>query len=154
MTPRLNVFHAAPEGAKAMMEVEKSLQNSGLEASLQDLVRLRASQINGCAFCIHMHVTEALTHGEDALRLQLLDGWRDSPLYTDRERAALAWTESLTLVADTRAPDEAYEGLDPHFTDEEKVSLTFLITTINGWNRISVGLRAIHPVEPAKREAA
>ena len=154
MTPRLNVFHAAPEGAKAMMEVEKSLQNSGLEASLQDLVRLRASQINGCAFCIHMHVTEALTHGEDALRLQLLDGWRDSPLYTDRERAALNWTEALTRIAKTHAPDEAFDQLRGQFSDGEIAWLTLLVAQINAWNRIQISLRAIHPVAPPRTAAA
>ena len=154
MTPRLNVFHAAPEGAKAMMEVEKSLQNSGLEASLQDLVRLRASQINGCAFCIHMHVTEALKHGEDAMRLQLLDGWRDSPLYTDRERAALNWTEALTRIAKTHAPDEAFDQLRGQFSDGEIAWLTLLIAQINAWNRIQISLRAIHPVAPPMTAAA
>lgn len=154
MTPRLNVFHAAPEGAKAMMEVEKSLQNSGLEASLQDLVRLRASQINGCAFCIHMHVTEALKHGEDAMRLQLLDGWRDSPLYTDRERAALNWTEALTRIAKTHAPDEAFDQLRGQFSDGEIAWLTLLVAQINAWNRIQISLRAIHPVAPPMTAAA
>jgi AhpD family alkylhydroperoxidase len=154
MTPRLNVFHAAPEGAKAMMEVEKSLQNSGLEASLQDLVRLRASQINGCAFCIHMHVTEALKHGEDAMRLQLLDGWRDSPVYTDRERAAPNWTEALTRIAKSHAPDEAFDQLREQFSDGEIAYLTLLIGQINAWNRIQISLRAIHPVAPPMTAAA
>ena len=154
MTPRLNFFHAAPDGGKAMMEVEKSLQKSGLETSLQDLVRVRASQINGCAFCIHMHITEALRHGEDALRLQLLDGWRDSPLYTDRERAALNWTEALTRIAKSHAPDEDFELLKSQFGESEIAYLTLLIGQINAWNRIQISLRAIHPVAPPMTAAA
>lgn len=154
MTPRLNFFHAAPDGGKAMMEVEKSLQKSGLETSLQDLVRVRASQINGCAFCIHMHITEALRHGEDALRLQLLDGWRDSPLYSDRERAALNWTEALTRIAKSHAPDEDFELLKSQFGESEIAYLTLLIGQINAWNRIQISLRAIHPVAPPMTAAA
>ena len=154
MTPRLNIFHAAPDGTKAMIEVEKSLQKSGLEASLQNLVRVRASQMNGCAFCIHMHITEALKHGEDAMRLQLLDAWRDSPLYTDRERAALNWTEALTRIAKTHAPDEAFDQLKGQFSDSEIGNLTLLVAQINAWNRIQISLRALHPVAPPKTVAA
>ena len=154
MTPRLNIFQAAPDGTRAMMEVEKSLQKSGLETSLQNLVRVRASQINGCAFCIHMHVTEAFKHGEDAMRLQLLDGWRDSPLYTDRERAALSWTEALTRIAKTHAPDDAFDQLKSQFGESEIAWLTLLIAQINAWNRIQISLRAIHPVAPPMTAAA
>ena len=154
MTPRLNIFQAAPEGTKAMIEVEKSFQHSGLEHSLQDLVRIRASQINGCAFCIHMHVGEALKRGENAMRLHLLDGWRDSPLFTDRERAALNWTEALTRIAKSHAPEADYEQLRGQFGENEIAYLTLLIAQINAWNRIQISLRAIHPVAPPMTAAA
>jgi len=102
--------------------------------------------------CLHMHTADARKQGETEERLYLLDAWRESPLYTPRERAALAWTEALTLVADTRAPDEVYEELRAHFTEQEQVNLTLLIVGINGWNRINVGFRTAHPV--AERQAA
>jgi AhpD family alkylhydroperoxidase len=117
-----------------------------------ELVRIRASQINGCAMCLHMHTADARKQGETEERLYLLDAWRESPLYTPRERAALAWTEALTLVAETRAPDEVYEELRAHFTEQEQVNLTLLIVAINGWNRLNVGFRTVHPV--AESQAA
>ena len=117
-----------------------------------DLVVTRASQINGCAFCLDMHTSDARKRGETEQRLYLLDAWRDSPLYSERERAALAWTEALTLLAETRAPDDVYEALKAQFSDEEQVKLTLLIVAINGWNRIQVGFRAVHPVD--ERRAA
>lgn len=146
MTPRLNVFQAASDGAKALIEVEKSLANSGLEHSLQELVRIRASQINGCAFCIHMHVSDALKHGENPMRLHLLDGWRDSPAFSERERAALNWTESLTRISKTHAPDEDFALLQSQFSEAEIANLTLIIAQINAWNRIQISLRAIPPV--------
>ena len=124
MTPRLNMFQAAPEGIKAMLAVEASIEASGIEHGLLELVRLRASQINGCAFCIYMHVKDAITHGEAGMRLAMLDAWRDSPLFTDRERAALNWTESLTRVAKTHAPDEDFALLKSQFDDKEIAHLT------------------------------
>jgi len=145
MTPRLSYREIAPETLKPMLDLEASVRSSGLETSLIHLVKVRASQINGCAFCIHMHTAEARKDGESEERLYLLDGWRESPLYTDRERAALRWTEALTLVAATHAPDEDYAALQAQFSKEEQVKLTLAIVTINGWNRISVGFRAIHP---------
>ena len=154
MIPRLNIFQAAPDGTRAMMEVEKSLQKSGLETSLQNLVRVRASQINGCAFCIHMHVKDAVKHGEAGMRIALLDAWRDSPLFTDRERAALNWTESLTRVAKTQAPDEDFALLKSQFSAKEIAHLTLLIGAINLWNRVQIGLRAVHPVEEPAAAAA
>ncbi len=154
MTPRLNnPFKAAPDGIKAMMAVEASIRASGLEHGLLELVKLRASQINGCAFCIHMHVTDARAHGETEMRLHMLNAWRESPLYSDRERAALAWTEALTLVAATGAPDADYDLLKREFTESEQVNLTLQIGAINLWNRLQVGLRAVHPVDKA-RDAA
>ncbi|KXF78839.1 alkylhydroperoxidase [Paramesorhizobium deserti] len=147
MKPRLNAYAIAPQMIQAMLDLEDKVKNSGLEESLFHLVKIRASQINGCAYCIHMHTREARAHGETEERLYLLDAWRESPLYTDRERVALAWTEALTLVAETRAPDADFEALKDQFTDEEIVKLTLVITTINAWNRISVGFRSIHPVK-------
>ena len=154
MTPRLNNhFKLAPDAIKALVALEASFKASGLEQSLLHLVKLRASQINGCAFCIHMHTTEARAHGETEMRLYLLDAWRDSSLYTERERAALAWTEALTLVAETGAPDADYAPLASAFGDAEQVQLTLVIGAINLWNRLQVGFRAAHPVDRA-RDAA
>jgi AhpD family alkylhydroperoxidase len=153
MKPRLNPFTTAPEIMQAMVDFENRVRDSGLEHSLVDLVKTRASQINGCAFCIHMHTRDARARGETEERLYLLDAWRESPLYSDRERAALGWTEALTLVAETRAPDSDYEALKAQFSDEEQVKLTLLIAAINAWNRIAIGFRSVHPVK-ASRAAA
>jgi AhpD family alkylhydroperoxidase len=147
MTPRLNIFETAPEATKAMMAVEAAIGKSGLEQGLLVLVRLRASQINGCAFCIHMHVNEAVRHGESHMRIHLLDGWRDSPAFTDRERAALTWTESLTRIAKTHASDADYALLQSQFDATEIAHLTLAIGTINLWNRAQIALRAVHPVD-------
>jgi AhpD family alkylhydroperoxidase len=111
---------------------------------------MRTSQINGCAFCIHYHTSDARRHGETQERLYLLSAWRESTLYSDRERAALGWTEALTLVSETHAPDDAYEVLRRHFTEEEQVKLTLLIGLVNAWNRINIGFRAVHPAEEKK----
>lgn len=154
MTPRLNIFQIAGEGTKAMLAVDASIEKSGLEHSLLELVRIRASQLNGCSACIHMHVNDALKHGDDNLRLHMLDGWRESPLFTDRERAALNWTEALTRIATTHAPDEAYALLQSQFSDTEIGYLTLLIGQINAWNRIQISLRAIHPVASPMTAAA
>jgi AhpD family alkylhydroperoxidase len=154
MNPRIdNHFKLAPAAIKAMMAVEMSIKASGLEPSLLHLVRLRASQINGCAFCIDMHVTEARQHGESEMRLHMLNAWRESPLYSDRERAALAWTEALTLVAQTGAPDEDYALLKSQFSETEQVNLTLQIGSINLWNRLQVGFRAAPGSVPV-RDAA
>jgi AhpD family alkylhydroperoxidase len=115
---------------------------------------MRASQINGCAFCLHMHSKDARAAGETEERLYLLNAWRESSLYTPRERAALAWTEALTLVAQTGAPDADYEGLKPHFSETEIVNLTLLIGLINSWNRMAVGLRSQHPRTWSAKAAA
>jgi AhpD family alkylhydroperoxidase len=152
VTPRLNPFAAAPAPMQKWLDFSKGILQTGLEESLMELVEIRASQINGCAACLHMHTAAARKRGESEERLYLLDAWRESPLYSARERAALAWTEALTLVSETRAPDETYQALQAQFTPEEQVALTLLIVTINGWNRIQVGFRAVHPAK--KREAA
>jgi AhpD family alkylhydroperoxidase len=155
MHPRLNDhIKFAPEAVKAMMALEASIAKSGLEESLRHLVKLRASQINGCAFCIHMHTTEARKHGDSEMRLYMLNAWRESTLYSARERAALAWTEALTLVAQTGAPDADYELVKAQFSEAEQVQLTFLIGAINVWNRLQVGFRAAHPVSEKDKAAA
>ena len=147
MKARLNAYTAAPETMKALSAIEPVIAASGLEASLIELVKTRASQINGCAFCIHMHTKDARAHGETEERLYLLDAWRESPLYTERERAALAWTEALTLISETHAPDDVYEELRKHFNETETANLTTLIGVINTWNRIAIGFRYLHPVK-------
>jgi AhpD family alkylhydroperoxidase len=147
MKPRMNFYQAAPETIKALSAVEAQIAASGLEKSLIELVKTRASQINGCAFCINMHTQDARKLGETEQRLYMLSAWRESPLYTDRERAALAWTEAVTLIADTHAPDDLYEELRAHFSEPEMVNLTMLIGAINAWNRIAISFRAIHPVK-------
>lgn len=146
MKARMNPYKAAPEAINAMVKLENYTRESGLEHSLIELVKIRASQINGCAFCIHMHTADARKAGETEERLYLLSAWRESPLYSERERAALAWTESLTRIADTQAPDEDYAWARSQFSEEELVKLTLLIGAINIWNRISVGFRSIHPM--------
>ncbi len=146
MTPRFMPFKIAPDLIKTLVNLENGLAAGGLERSLTELVKLRASQINGCAYCIHMHVTDALSHGETEMRLFMLDAWRESSLYTDRERAALAWTESLTLLADTGAPDDDYALVKKQFNEVELVNLTLTIGAINLWNRLQVAARAAHPV--------
>lgn len=149
MKQRLAPYKIAPDLMKAMGALEAAVKASGLEHSLIELVKTRASQINGCAFCIHMHTKDARAAGETEERLYLLNAWRESPLYTDRERAALAWTESVTLISQTNVPDDVYEQVRGSFSDEEIVKLTMLVATINAWNRIAVSFRFIHPAKAA-----
>ena len=149
MKPRLNPYQVAPDTIKALSALEAQVQGSGLEHSLIELVKTRASQINGCAYCINMHTEDARKQGETEQRLYLLNAWRESPLYTDRERAALAWTEALTLIADTHAPDDLYADVRVHFNEAETVNLTMLIGAINAWNRLAIAFRAVHPVKAA-----
>lgn len=154
MTARVtNPFKLAPKGFQAMVALEASFQDSGLEQSLKELVKLRASQINGCAVCIHMHATEARKHGESEMRLYMLNAWRESSLYNDRERAALTWTEALTRIAETGAPDPDYALVAAAFSEAEQVQLTLLIGAINMWNRMQVGFRAAHPVDEPRAVA-
>lgn len=152
MEPRLNPFAAAPVPMQSWVEFSKGVLNSGLEGNLMRLVTVRASQINGCAVGIDAHTAAARKLGETEQRLYLLDAWRRSPLYSERERAALGWTEALTVVSENRAPDDAYQALQNQFSPEEQVKLTLLIVTVNGWNRVQVAFNAVHSVE--KREAA
>ena len=146
MKARLDAMQLVPEAYKALCGLQDYVDGCGLEHSLLELIKTRASQINGCAYCIDMHTRDARKAGESEARLYLLSAWRESPLYTDRERAALAWTEALTLVAETHAPDEVYEEARAQFSEAELVRLTVAIGMINTWNRIAIGFRMIHPV--------
>ena len=146
MEQRLDAYKIAPAAYKALVGVETYIQTSGLEHSLIELVKMRASQINGCAFCLDMHSKDARRAGETEQRLYLLNAWRESRLYTPRERAALAWTEALTLIAQSQAPDDVYAALKTQFTEKEIVDLTTLVAMINVWNRVSIGFRNQHPV--------
>ncbi len=125
-----------------MSQLEQYVESCGLEASLIELVKLRASQINGCAYCIDMHTKDARVAGESEQRLYLLSAWREAPFYSERERAALEWTEAVTLIAGNHVPDEIYERVKPHFTDEEMANLTLAIATINAWNRLAISFRS------------
>ena len=153
MEPRLNYYKVAPDAVKPLLDMEAYIKDSGLEHALIELVKTRASQINGCAYCLHMHTKDARAAGESEQRLYLLNAWHESQLYTPRERAALQWTEALTLVSETHAPDDAYEAIKAQFKPKEIVDLTLLIATINAWNRIAIGFRAEHP-EDRKHKAA
>ena len=154
MKPRMNFFQAAPDTIKALSALETQVQSSGLEQSLIELVKTRASQINGCAFCINMHTQDARKHGETEQRLYLLNAWRESPVYTDRERAALAWTEAVTLISKTRAPDDVYREVRAHFSEAETVNLTMLIAAINAWNRLAIAFRSVPLVKVSAATAA
>ena len=138
MEPRIDARRHAQEAQKAMYALEKYLAESGLEHSLVHLMKMRASQINGCAYCIDMHSKDARALGETEQRLYELDAWRETPFYTDKERAALAWTEAVTLVSETHVRDSAYEEVRKYFNEKEIVDLTFIVTTINAWNRLAI----------------
>jgi AhpD family alkylhydroperoxidase len=147
VTSRLDPFAKCPEAMKAMMALETYVAHAGLDHSPIHLVKIRASQINGCAYCVHMHTREARAAGEMEKRIYLLSAWRDSPLFTARERAALGWTEALTLLPQTHAPDADYDLVEAEFAPDEIVKLSLLVATINAWNRIVSGFRSLHPVE-------
>jgi AhpD family alkylhydroperoxidase len=153
MTQRLNYYAIDQKLIEPLLAIEELIKAGPLEASLTHLVKMRASQINGCAYCLHMHSSDARKAGESEARLYLLDAWHESNLYTPRERAALAWTESLTRVAKTHAPDADYELAKSQFSDQEMVHLTLLITNINAWNRLSIGFRTVHPNDRVKEAA-
>ena len=142
MTPRLNLVEAAPDAYRAMAGLERYLAGSSIEKPLRELVKLRASQINGCAYCIDMHWKDARAAGETEQRLYGLDAWDESPYYSDRERAALIWTEALTLIHKDHVPDAVYERVKPHFSEKELADLTWLVAGINTWNRVAIALRA------------
>ncbi|WP_233852704.1 carboxymuconolactone decarboxylase family protein [Paraburkholderia sp. HD33-4] len=141
MQARLDFYEACPSGTRAMLALEETIAGSTIDKMLAELVRIRASQLNGCAFCLDMHVTDARQHGETERRLATVATWRETPLFTARERAALEWTEAVTLVAQTRVPDTVWEAVKPHFSEQEISDLTLLIVAINGWNRIAVSFR-------------
>ena len=136
-----------PEPYRALAGIEAYLRKSGLDAKLLHMLKLRASQINGCAYCIDMHWKDAKASGASEQQLYGLSAWQESPYYTDRERAALAWTEAVTLIAETHAPDDLYEDVRAQFSEAETVNLTMLIGAINAWNRVAISFRAIHPVK-------
>jgi AhpD family alkylhydroperoxidase len=155
MKTRIDFTQVNPQALKAMLGLQAYVNGSGLEPSLLELVKMRASQINGCAYCLDMHSKDALAHGETAQRLFLLDAWEESPFYTGRERAALAWTEALTRVADGHVPDEVFERARKEFNEKELVDLALAVVTINGWNRLCIGFRAEPGTyQPAARPAA
>ena len=141
MQPRIDFYTASPDALKAMIALETAVSKLPLEKTIIELVKLRASQINGCAFCVDMHTADARKGGETERRLYAVSVWRETPFFTPRERAALAWTESLTLLSQTHAPDEDYELVSAQFTPKEMVDLTVAISTINSWNRLAVGFR-------------
>jgi AhpD family alkylhydroperoxidase len=141
MEQRFNYFKAAPDAYKAMSGLEEYLHGCGLEEGLLHLVKLRASQINGCAFCLDMHWKDLRAIGEEEQRLYSLDAWRECPWYSDRERAALAWTEALTLVTQGHVPDAVYEEARKQFSEKELTDLSLAVTTINAWNRLSIAAR-------------
>ena len=141
MTARLDYRAELPDAVKAMSGLEKVVESSTLEPLLLELVKQRASQINGCAYCLDMHTKDARAIGEDEQRLHLVAAWREAPFFTPRERAALAWTEALTLLPATGAPNDVYEAMACQFDPAEQVALTLAIVAINGWNRLAVGFR-------------
>ncbi len=151
---RLDYMHPASHGIQAQLALEKTLEKSNLGKPLMELVRLRASQVNGCAFCVDMHFSEAHQGGETERRLNAVLAWRETPLFTARERAALAWTEAVTLVADSHVPDELWQSIRPLFTEAELVDLTLLIGSINTWNRFAISFRTMPRIEGATEVAA
>jgi AhpD family alkylhydroperoxidase len=141
MQPRIDTARVRPDAYKAMTALQSYVDGSSVEQSVRLLLAIRASQINGCAFCLHMHMRDARKAGETQERLEVVSAWREAPLFTDRERAALAWAEAVTLVADSHVPDEVYEAARAEFTEQELVDLTMAAVAINGWNRLMVAFR-------------
>ena len=155
MEPRMDYLKSARGAYHAMLGIEHYLEQSGLEAGLQNLVKLRVSQVNGCAYCIDMHWKDLRAAGETEQRLYGLDAWEESPYYTDRERAALAWAEAVTNIQDGHVPDEVFEQVKNSFNDKELADLTLAITAINSWNRLSIAARTVPGTyQPAKSQGA
>ena len=155
MQPRLNFFEVSPEIIKSVRELNQAVDGCGLEKSLLHLIKLRASQINGCSYCVDMHSREARRDGDSEQRVHLVAAWKESPLYSERERAAFAWTEKLTRLSETaEVTDEDYEEARRHFSEEELVKLSVAIGMINVWNRLCVPFRSIHPLAKESRAAA
>lgn len=153
MHPRFNFYKANQEAYKAVMALEDYVQNSGLEKRFIHLIKLRASIINGCAYCVDMHVKESRHDGLSEQWINLMSVWWESPVYDERERALLGWVDSVTKIAETGIPDSAYEPLKAHFTEEEMVKITVAIGAINIWNRLAVGFRAQHPIDKVANAA-
>ncbi len=143
MKERLNYAKVAPDALKAMLEIEKYVAASALDHPLYELVKTRASQINGCAYCLDMHTKDARKAGETEQRLYALSAWRETPFFTERERAALEWTEVLTVISENDLPDSLYDSVRKHFDEKEMVALTMAIVAINGWNRLAIGFRTV-----------
>jgi AhpD family alkylhydroperoxidase len=143
MEARLDYTKASPEAFKAMLQMEGVVRRGGLDPKLLELIKIRASQLNGCAYCIDMHTKDARLKQETEQRIYALDAWRETPFYTEKERAALVWTEALTNIQVGHAPDAVYSELRKNFSEEEIVILTLAITTINAWNRIAIGFRLV-----------
>lgn len=143
MEPRLNYGKVAPKGIRALGDLDEYLRTSGLEPGLLDLIKTRASQLNGCAYCLDMHTKDARAAGETEQRLYALSAWRETPFYTDRERAALGWTEAVTLVSQGPIPDALYLEARRYFSERELVDLTLGLIAINGWNRLSIAFRTV-----------
>lgn len=148
---RLNYSKIAPESMKGLLEIEKYVADSGLDRTLFELVKTRASQINGCAYCIDMHTKDARSQGETEQRLYGLSAWKEAPFYSESERAALAWTEALTLIAENEVSDSLYQKVKEHFDDQTLMALTMAIVAINGWNRLAIAFRTeVGNYEPKK----
>ncbi|MHB1672738.1 MAG: carboxymuconolactone decarboxylase family protein [Acidobacteriaceae bacterium] len=143
MDARLDYTKASPEAFKAMVQLEGVVRRSGIDPKLLELIKIRASQLNGCAYCIDMHTKDARFKGENEQRIYALDAWRETPFFTEKERAALAWTEALTNIQAGHAPDAVYQELSKNFSEEEQVNLTLAITTINAWNRLAIAFRVV-----------
>jgi AhpD family alkylhydroperoxidase len=141
MTPRIDITRTGMKAVQALLRMQYFVNNCGLEHSLLELVKMRASQINGCAYCLDMHSKDMRASGETEQRIYLLNAWREAPFYSAREQAALAWTEALTLVADGEVPDEVYARVREQFSEEEVVNLTLAVAAINSWNRLCISLR-------------
>src|SRR5207237_4379861 len=161
MKSRYDYTQAAPGAYKAMLGLEQYLHECGLEEPLIHLIKLRASQLNGCAYCIDMHWKDLRAIGENEQRLYGLDAWHESPYYSERERAALAWTEAVTLITDGHVSDQVYEQVKPHFNDKELADLTMAVATINAWNRLAIASRSeagkyqpVRAVIPEQRKSA
>ena len=153
MQSRMEYQKVAPGVSQAMSQLERYVRESGLELPLLELVKTRASQINGCAFCLDMHTKDARARGETEQRLYALSAWHETPFYTDRERAALAWTEAVTLVSETHVPDDVYEQAREQFSEQELANLTLAIIAINGWNRLAISFRTVPGTyQPRKTE--
>jgi AhpD family alkylhydroperoxidase len=154
MKERIDYQKFAREALHSLLAIERYLAGSGIDPKLLHLIKLRASQINGCAFCIDMHSKDARAAGETEQRLYELNAWRETPFYSERERAALEWTEALTLISQTHAPDDVFERVSAHFSEKEIVDLTYAIANINTWNRLAIAVRAVPGrYQPAKKTA-